>query len=97
MLALVLIILLCWGTVYAIMGRDAAPGGQLFNLAVLTLAAHCGGWVARIANLPSLVGMLLVGILLQNVGFMDIKDSYLEVVADLRSERRSSRDRKCKL
>lgn len=47
------------------MGDIAAPGGQLFGLVVLTVAANFGGWLISLTTLPRLVGMLLVGILFQ--------------------------------
>lgn len=52
--------------VYAILGDTAAPGGQLFQLVVLSVAAHFGGWIFNtLTTLPRLIGMLLVGILFQ--------------------------------
>lgn len=51
--------------VYAVIGDTAAPGGQLFQLVVLTVAAHFGGWLMSLTTLPRLIGMLLVGILFQ--------------------------------
>lgn len=57
--------LLLWVTVYVIMGDTAAPGGQLFGLVVLTVAANFGGWLITLTRLPGLIGMLMVGILFQ--------------------------------
>lgn len=48
-----------------IIGDSAAPGGQLFGLVVLTVAANFGGWLISLTTLPRLIGMLLVGILFQ--------------------------------
>lgn len=56
---------LAWVTAYAIVGDSAAPGGQLFQLVVLTVAANFGGWLISLTTLPRLIGMLLVGILFQ--------------------------------
>lgn len=81
-----LIGLLCWGIVYAILGEPAAPGGQLFGLAVLCIAAHFGGWLMSLTTLPPLIGMLLTGLLLQNVGLVHIAGEYREVVSQLRYE-----------
>lgn len=47
------------------MGDTAAPGGQLFGLVVLTVAANFGGWLVSLTRLPGLIGMLGVGILFQ--------------------------------
>lgn len=57
--------LLIWITAYVIIGDSAAPGGQLFGLVVLTVAANFGGWLISLTTLPRLIGMLLVGILFQ--------------------------------
>lgn len=46
-------------------GETAAPGGQLFSLAVLAVAANFGGWLVSLTTLPRLIGMLAVGILFQ--------------------------------
>jgi hypothetical protein len=83
-LSLFLIGLLCWGIVYAVLGKTAAPGGQLFGLAVLCIAAHFGGWLMSLTTLPALIGMLMVGILFQNVGLVHIDGDYNEVVTVLR-------------
>ncbi|CAH1388367.1 unnamed protein product [Nezara viridula] len=82
--ALLLVLILAWGVIYAIMGQDSAPGGQLFDIAVLCICGHVGGWVFRMVALPPLVGMLLVGILFRNVGFIEIHEPYNEVVSVLR-------------
>ncbi|KAK7867327.1 hypothetical protein R5R35_001106 [Gryllus longicercus] len=84
LLALVLIGLLAWGVVFCVVGHAAAPGGQLFGLAALALAGHLGGWLISLTTLPPLIGMLLVGILMQNVGLVHIADDYVEVVTVLR-------------
>jgi hypothetical protein len=80
----VLIGLLCWGVVYALLGQTASPGGPLFSLAVLCIAAHFGGWLMSLTTLPPLIGMLLTGLLLQNVGLVHIAGEYSEVVSVLR-------------
>lgn len=83
-LCLVLLGLLLWGIVYSIIGNDAAPGGPLFGLACLSIAAHFAGWLVTLVNMPALIGMLLTGIVLQNTGLVSIEGSYATVVADLR-------------
>ena len=83
-LCLILLGFLCWGIVYSIIGDDAAPGGPLFGLAALAITAHFVGWLVTLANMPALIGMLLTGIVLQNVGLLDIDRRYGTVVADLR-------------
>lgn len=61
------------------MPKTAAPGGELFIIALLALAAHFGGiLMVKITTLPALIGMLLVGILMQNVGWVNLpEDSHL--------------------
>jgi hypothetical protein len=83
-LSLVLIGLLCWGIVYALLGETATPGGSLFGLAIICIAAHFGGWLMSLTTLAPLIGMLLTGLLLQNVGLVHIAEDYREVVSVLR-------------
>ncbi|XP_043288686.1 sodium/hydrogen exchanger 9B2 [Venturia canescens] len=77
--------LLIWGIVYCIIGRDAAPGGPLFSLAALSIAAHFGGWIFSLTTLPALIGMLVTGIVMQNAGLVDIGGGhYGSVISNLR-------------
>ncbi|XP_024082541.1 sodium/hydrogen exchanger 9B2 isoform X2 [Cimex lectularius] len=82
--SLFLLGILAWGVIYAIIGSDAAPGGQLFDIAVLCIAAHFGGWIFHMATMPPLVGMLAVGILYQNVGLINVHGKYNGVISELR-------------
>lgn len=50
---------------FVIIGDQAAPGGQLFSLVTLTVAANFGGWLISLTTLPRLIGMLFTGILMQ--------------------------------
>lgn len=84
MLCLFLLGLLLWGIVYSVIGDDAAPGGQLFGLAALCIAAHFGGWLMSLTTLPALIGMLITGLILQNVGLVKIGGQYAMVIATLR-------------
>lgn len=72
--------LLTWGVIYSIIGSDAAPGGQLFDIAAVSILAHFGGVLFRMLNLPALVGMLLVGIIYQNLGLIHVEGHYAELV-----------------
>lgn len=83
-MCLFLLGLLLWGIVYTILGEDAAPGGQLFGLAVLCLAAHFGGWLFSLTTLPALIGMLITGIVMQNIGMVSIDRNYNIVISNLR-------------
>lgn len=62
----------------------AAPGGQLFGLATLAIAAHFGGWLMSLTTLPALIGMLFVGMIFQNIGWVNLDGSFSEVTAQLR-------------
>lgn len=75
---------LIWATTYAIIGKTAAPGGQLFSLVTLTVAANFGGWLMGLTTLPRLIGMLLTGILMQNIGAVNIDGEFQAVTAQLR-------------
>ncbi|XP_071572382.1 sodium/hydrogen exchanger 9B2 isoform X1 [Temnothorax nylanderi] len=83
-LCLFLLGLLLWGVVYSVIGNDAAPGGQLFGLAALCIAAHFGGWLISLTTLPALIGMLITGLILQNVGLVKIEGQYTVIVSNLR-------------
>ncbi|KAK0163025.1 hypothetical protein PV327_006739 [Microctonus hyperodae] len=82
-LCLFLLGLMVWGVTYVIIGKDAGPGGPLFSLASLAIAAHFGGWLFSLTTLPALIGMLLTGIIMQNSGLVHT-DGYSGVVKNLR-------------
>ncbi|KAL5279795.1 SLC9B2 family protein [Megaselia abdita] len=83
-LTLIFIGVLIWVTAFIIIGDSALPGGQLFDLVVLTVAANFGGWVISLTTLPRLIGMLLVGLLFQNVGWVNLDGDFTHVTALLR-------------
>lgn len=83
-MALTLIGILSWGVVYSVLGETAAPGGQLFQLILLSICAHFGGWLMSLTTLPALIGMLFTGLLFQNVGFVNLEESLGEVTKELR-------------
>nr|CAI5842090.1 unnamed protein product [Callosobruchus analis] len=84
--ALSLIGVLTWCVVYAIVGDTAAPpSGHLFQLIVLSIAAHFGGWLMSLTTLPALIGMLFTGVLLQNVGLVNIDSSFQHITKELRN------------
>lgn len=84
MLCLLLLGLLLWGVTYSVIGEDAAPGGPLFGLASLCIAAHFGGWLISLTTLPALIGMLITGMILQNAGLVRIEGEYKVVISNLR-------------
>ncbi|XP_063838814.1 sodium/hydrogen exchanger 9B2-like isoform X2 [Ostrinia nubilalis] len=84
-LSVFIIGILVWLIVWIVMGDTVAPGGQLFTLAVLTIAAHFGGWLMlKVTTLPALIGMLIVGIILKNVGFVNFDKDYMKVCSIIR-------------
>ncbi|XP_070504351.1 sodium/hydrogen exchanger 9B2 isoform X2 [Chironomus tepperi] len=83
LVSITLIGVLIYATLYAIIGKSAAPGGQLFSLIVLTIAANFGGWLFGLTTMPRLIGMLLTGIIMQNIGAVNI-DGIDKVTAHLR-------------
>ncbi|KAL0273602.1 UNVERIFIED_CONTAM: hypothetical protein PYX00_006235 [Menopon gallinae] len=84
LVALVLVGLLLWVFAICVLGKTAAPGGQLFGLAVLCICANFGGWFATMLTLPALSGMLLVGVLFQNLGLIHIDEDYKELCSIVR-------------
>lgn len=50
----------------------------------LTVAANFGGWLMGLTTLPRLIGMLLTGILMQNIGAVNIGGDFQAVTAQLR-------------
>ncbi|XP_064548895.1 sodium/hydrogen exchanger 9B2-like [Drosophila montana] len=84
LVSLICIGALLWIVSFVIIGHSAAPGGQLFDLVVLTVAANFGGYLVSLATLPRLIGMLLVGLLFQNVGWVNLDGDFSKVTAHLR-------------
>ncbi|CAH2243119.1 sodium/hydrogen exchanger 9B2-like isoform X3 [Pararge aegeria] len=84
-LAVLLIGIMSWVIVWIVLGDTAAPGGQLFMFAVLTIAAYFGGWLmVKVTTLPALIGMLIVGIIMKNIGFVDFDPHYQKVASYIR-------------
>lgn len=74
-----------WVIVWIVLGDTAAPGGQLFMFAVLTIAAYFGGWLmVKVTTLPALIGMLIVGIVMKNIGFVNFDSNYQHVASYVR-------------
>ncbi|KAH9643068.1 hypothetical protein HF086_018421 [Spodoptera exigua] len=84
-IAVLIIGILVWVIVWIVMGETAAPGGQLFSFAVLTIAAYFGGWLMlKITTLPALIGMLIVGIIMKNAGLVNFDETYQHVASYIR-------------
>ncbi|XP_045108402.1 sodium/hydrogen exchanger 9B2-like isoform X2 [Portunus trituberculatus] len=56
-----------WGCLICITGRLALPGGNLFSLAVLYIAAVLSGRASAAVGMPPLLGSLVAGILFESV------------------------------
>lgn len=56
---------IAWFILYSIVGSSAYPGGPVFDLIALIVAAHIGGFLISLTSLPRLIGMLATGILVQ--------------------------------
>ncbi|XP_041988570.1 sodium/hydrogen exchanger 9B2-like isoform X2 [Aricia agestis] len=77
--------LLTWGILYAELGSPFSINGELLSMTVLVIAAYLIGWVwLKITTLPALIGMLLTGIIFQNLGLVHISDTYRKLNQDLR-------------
>ncbi|XP_019757159.1 sodium/hydrogen exchanger 9B1 isoform X3 [Dendroctonus ponderosae] len=84
-LALIIIGVVSWCILYTIAGDIAAPpNGQLFQLLILVLAAKFGGWLISLTNLPGLIGMLFVGMVMQNLHVVNIDDTFNHITKHLR-------------
>lgn len=80
-----IILLLVWGLLYCILTTDALPGGSAFNICLLILVAQIFGKAVEYLRLPSLLGMLIAGIFMKNVGLFSVTPGvYEEIVILLR-------------
>ncbi|XP_068084864.1 sodium/hydrogen exchanger 9B2 isoform X3 [Anabrus simplex] len=81
----ILFALLLWGAAYTLLKEHVAPESNLFRLAMLFVLAYLAGQLVGLLRLPPLLGMLLVGIAMRNLGFFSMSGAYLEVVSILRN------------
>ena len=66
----VLICFVIWACLWAILGKNALPGGNFFSLVILLVTASFLGFLVRkipYITFPPLLGMLIAGFLLRNV------------------------------
>lgn len=63
---------LVFGSLVSLLGESALPGGNIFSLFVLFVAAEAAGRAVAPFSLPPLLGMLVVGILLKSVPGLDL-------------------------
>lgn len=79
------IVFLTWGILYAEIGEDMGINGELLSMSLLVIAAYLIGWMwLKVTTLPALIGMLLTGILFQNLKLIEMTDKYRQLNQDLR-------------
>ena len=76
------ILLTLWAVSYCVLGKVALPGhhhinitiegGTLFSLLVMFVVSYLAGCCVQLLYLPPLLGMLLTGVLLRNVPYIDV-------------------------
>ncbi|KDR23967.1 Mitochondrial sodium/hydrogen exchanger NHA2 [Zootermopsis nevadensis] len=81
---LLLILLLLWGVTFTLFQDAVLPQGKVFALATLFVLAYLAGWLISLIHLPPLLGMLVMGILLRNIGFFHMTGPYATAVSTLR-------------
>ncbi|CAK1600814.1 unnamed protein product [Parnassius mnemosyne] len=84
-LCILLFFLLTWGILYVELGEAVSLNGELFSMTILVIAAYLIGWLwLKITTLPALIGMLLTGIMFQNLNLVHMTDEYRKLNQDLR-------------
>lgn len=76
-----------WGILFSLMRQEVVPGGRLLTLIALFASAYVVGDLFKLIGLPSLLGMLVTGIVMRNTGlYFDPKESgvYSNVVSTAR-------------
>ncbi|XP_030025363.1 sodium/hydrogen exchanger 9B2 isoform X1 [Manduca sexta] len=84
-LCIIFFFLLTWGILYAGLGEAIGLKGELLGMALLVISAYLVGWLwLKLTTLPALIGMLLTGILFQNLQLVQMTDAYRKLNQDLR-------------
>lgn len=71
----VIIVIVSWAVLWAILGQDVLPGGNIFGIFIVIVFASFGGFLVQqipYLSLPGLLGMLIVGFMLRNVPGIDV-------------------------
>lgn len=84
LITLTTISLMCWAIAYSLFGEEAGLNSQGFRLAVLFIAAKAFGAVLGLMKIPPMLGQLAIGVLLRNVGFINLTGGYIPFAAVLR-------------
>ena len=65
--AQVLLVFVFWGSLWALFEEDALPpNGYIFNLLLIVVMAHICGKTMQLLNLPPLLGMIVIGFVINN-------------------------------
>ncbi|CAH0406873.1 unnamed protein product [Chilo suppressalis] len=84
-ISIILFFLLIWAFLYVEIGEAVSLRGELFSMTMLVITAYLVGWVwLKLTTLPALIGMLLTGILFQNLQLVHMTDEYRKLNQDLR-------------
>ncbi|CAL4065695.1 unnamed protein product, partial [Meganyctiphanes norvegica] len=67
--------LLLWGSLISVTGDASLPGGNLFTILVLFVAAKLLGMAVDLVKIPPLLGMLVVGIVLSSISEFGISEA----------------------
>ena len=74
-----LLTLAVWVCCLVLFGAQALPGGGVyFSLIVLFLSAHSLGFLFELVKLPSLLGMLITGIIFKNVPAINVVGLHID-------------------
>lgn len=80
-----LLLLQLWALAVCLLDGEAGVDGPLFRLAATFAAAKLAGWmVVRVAEMPGLVGMLVVGVAMRNTGYLLLTPQSVAIIAGLR-------------
>lgn len=71
---------LAWSCLYLILHREVLPPGGLFQLLLLLSSAQLMGMATAYLGLPSLLGMLVTGIVLRSSGLFQLDGVYPDLV-----------------
>ncbi|CAK1540642.1 unnamed protein product [Leptosia nina] len=84
-ICIIIFFFLIWGILYAEIGEPVGLNGELLSMTLLVIASYLVGWIwLKVTTLPALIGMLLTGILFQNLHLVNMTDTYRQLNQDLR-------------
>ncbi|XP_047513895.1 sodium/hydrogen exchanger 9B2-like isoform X1 [Pieris napi] len=84
-ICIIVFFLFIWGILFAEIGEPVSLNGELLSMTLLVIASYLVGWIwLKVTTLPALIGMLLTGILFQNLHLVHMTDTYRQLNQDLR-------------